>query len=764
MGGVVVIPLSQDNFKCIQLRKELHGIMKNFMKTIRQNRIIAISSIITATALLLFIWKTCSDLFPLPASLTPSSDDVEKIRVLDCNNIPLTVTYQNRWNIHDIVPLYEIPEFIQKAFIVSEDKRFYSHHGVDWTARLHALWQNGKSLAEVRGASTITEQVVRMWHPRPRSIWSRWLEGIEASRMEKRFSKADIFAFYLNQVPYASRRRGIAQAARYYFDRDLDTLSRKEIMALVVMVRSPSRLDIHKNQKVIEKSIATLAGLIGKQGIVENSELSRILKEEIQIRHSEFSVDAGPFVDYLFRTKSSNLLPVKGQVNTTLDASLQSLVKTILDNRIKDLARSGIDNGAVIITDNRTHEVLAWVNSGKRADETPGSWIDAASTPRQPGSTLKPFAYALALEKGWTAATLIDDSPLAEPVGVGLHSYHNYSRVHYGLLTLRSALGNSLNVPAVRTLQFVGVENFLACLHQLGMNSLQQSPDFYGDGMVLGNGEITLYELVQAYATLANRGVYYPLKILLNEKTGADNIHKVFSPEAASLVGNILSDPGARRLEFGAGGLLSFPVQTAVKTGTSSDYRDAWAIGYNNQYTVGIWMGNLDREAMDGITGSKGPAMVLRSVFAELNRNRETEPLYLSPGLYKMDICIDTGRPADGKCKSFAEWFIPGATNYTGAKAQIEEGPISLLQPSPGLQLAMDPRIPDEKEAFPFKVSGMPKGTMVDWYVDNDLMATTSGDSYLWPVARGAHTAMAKVRSISKGKMLETKSVSFLVK
>jgi penicillin-binding protein 1C len=732
------------------------------MKMIGQNRIIAISAIVAATALLAFIWKTYSDLLPLPDSLTPTATEIEKLRILDRNNVPLTVTYQNRWNINDIVPLYAIPEFIQKAFIISEDKRFYSHHGVDWAARFHALWQNGKSLSEVRGASTITEQVVRLRHPRARSIWSRWLEGIEASRMEKRYSKADILAFYLNQVPYASQRRGISQAARFYFDRDLDTLSRKEIMALVVMVRSPSRLDIRKNQKAIEKSITMLAGLIGKQGIVDDSEISRILKEEIQIRSSEFSVDAGPFVDYLYRTRSSSLSPVKGQVNTTLDASIQFMVKTILDNRIKDLSRSGIDNGAVVVTDNRTHEVLAWVNSGMRAQDTPGSWIDAASTPRQPGSTLKPFAYALALEKGWTSATLIDDSPLAEPVGTGLHAYHNYSRVHYGLLTLRCALGNSLNVPAVRTLQFVGVENFLSCLHQMGMNSLQQSPDFYGDGMVLGNGEITLYELVQAYTTLANRGIYYPFKLLLNEKTRVNNIHKVFSPEAASLIGNILSDPGARRLEFGSGGLLSFPVQTAVKTGTSSDYRDAWAIGYNNQYTVGVWMGNLDREAMDGITGSKGPAMVLRSIFAELNRNQETQPLYLSPRLIKADV--SAGISAKGMSPSYSEWFLPGTEPKVTVSSRVEDKSITLIQPSPGLRLAMDPRIPDDKEAFPFKLSGMPKEAMVEWYVDNDLKATTSGDSYLWPVARGMHTAIAKVRSAGNGKIFETNTVSFLVK
>jgi penicillin-binding protein 1C len=733
------------------------------MKIIRRNKILIISAIAMAIALIVFIWKTCEDLMPLPKSLAPDAADVSRIRILDRNDVPLTITYENRWNTHDYVQIYEIPEFLQKVFIISEDRRFYSHNGVDWKARLNALWQNSRELSVIRGASTITEQVVRMWHHRPRTLWSRWLEGIEASRLEKRFSKADILEFYLNEVPYASNRRGVVQASRFYFDRDLDTLSRKEILALVVMVRSPSRLDIHNNVNSIAEPIKRLTGLIQKHGIINDREAGQVLQEGIEIRSSDIIVDAGHFVDFLYQTRSSYILSVNGQVNTTLDASLQLMAKTLLDNRIDNLSKRGVKNGAVLIIDNRTHEVLAWVNGGKRFDNTPGSWIDAVSTPRQPGSTLKPFVYALALDKGWTAATLINDSPLAEPVGTGLHSYNNYSRVHYGLLSLREALGNSLNVPAVRTLQFIGIENLLACLHHLGMDSLQQRPDFYGDGLVLGNGEITLYELVQAYAALANQGIRYPLKIILNEETAADDIVRVFSPEAASLIGNILSDSGARRLEFGEEGVLSFPVQTAVKTGTSSDYTDAWALGYNNDYTVGAWMGSLDRTPMDGITGSRGPAMVIRSIFAELNRNRDTQPLYLSPRLVMADICRDTGLPSDGNCPLYSEWFAPGTEPKNLTKIYIDEKPLAIVQPSPGLQLAMDPRIPDDQEALLFKLSGIPSDSSVDWYVDGILMATTLSDNYLWPMSKGNHIAMAKVRS-HIGKIFEAPPVKFIVK
>lgn len=734
------------------------------MQIIIRKKLFTASIIAAVTTLAVFIWKTHADLLPLPDTLVPDASDISRIRILDRNNIPLTMTYQNQWNIHDYVSLYEIPEFMEQVFLASEDKRFYSHGGVDWLARLNAMRQDIMAMNAVRGASTITEQVVRMWHPRPRTLWSRWLEGIEASRLEKRFSKTEILEFYLNEVPYASNRRGIVQASRFYFDRDLETLSRKEILALAVMVRSPSRLDIRVNMDKIEKPVAILAGLIQKQGLIDSSEAEQIIREDTEVNSSELKVDAGHFVDFLYRERASALRPVNGQINTTLDASLQSMAKTILDSRLNDLSPSGVKNGALIITDNHTHEVLAYAVGGDRSDDSPAGWIDAASTPRQPGSTLKPFVYAMALDKGWTAATIIDDSPLSEPVGTGLHSYHNYSRAYYGNLTLRDSLGNSLNIPAVRALQFVGVENLLACLRRMGMESLRQSSDFYGDGLVLGNGEITLLELVQAYAALANQGVFYPLRLILNDDTASEGSARVFSSEAASLVGNILSDSSARRLEFGDGGLLNFPVQTAVKTGTSSDYRDAWAVGYDNDYTVGVWMGNMDREAMDRITGSKGPAMVLRSVFAELNRNRVTRPLYLSPRLVKRDICRDTGLPAGKDCLSYSEWFVPGTEPETLANTKDDETPPALIQPSPGLQMAMDPRIPDDHEAFPFKLAGVPVNSSVDWYVNDKLIATTSSNSYLWPMSRGTHTAMARVRSMDGGRAAETSLVTFTVK
>ncbi|MEK8019292.1 MAG: transglycosylase domain-containing protein, partial [Candidatus Parabeggiatoa sp.] len=479
-------------------------------------KLIKITLITLLLASAVLFWKTLIDLAPPPDTLSVAHSSVRKVQIRDRHANPLTITYQNDWNIHDYVPLHDIPETLQKVFILAEDKRFYEHHGPDWQARWHAMLQNIKALRVVRGASTISEQTVRMLHPRPRTFWARWLEGFEAVKLEEHFSKADILEFYLNQVPYASQRRGVVQAARYYFDRDLETLNIKEMMALAVLVRSPSRLDLRRGVTQIKAPIARLAVLLLKQGLITQADYQDILTTPLDLHDAHLPVQATHFVNYVYASQSLPALQIMGHLQTTLNSSLQRVVQEILNQRVQDLQSKKVNNGAVLVVEHQSNEILAWVNVGPPSLEKPGSLIDAVLTPRQPGSTLKPFLYASALEKGWTAATLIEDSPLAEPVGTGMHSFRNYSRNYYGPLRLRNALGNSLNIPAIRTIQFVGTDSFLHRLRQLGFKSLTAHPDYYGDGLALGNGGVTLLELVQAYATLANQGRFLPLKVLHN--------------------------------------------------------------------------------------------------------------------------------------------------------------------------------------------------------------------------------------------------------
>jgi penicillin-binding protein 1C len=715
-------------------------------------------------------WQTLVDLRPLPKTLSVTTSPIHKLQILDRHAIPLTITYQNDWNIHDYIPLHDIPELLQQIFLLAEDKRFYEHNGPDWLARWHAMFQNLMALRIVRGASTITEQTVRMLSPRPRTFWSHWLQGIEASRLEQLFSKADILEFYLNQVPYANQRRGVVQAARYYFDRDLDTLSLKEMIALAVLIRAPSRLDLRRSKTEIEAPIKQLAQRLLKLNLISTTDHQEILTTPLSLQDATLPIQATHFVNYIYTAYASPPLPNLDRLYTTLDAKLQSLVQHILDQRLQDLHSQNVKRGAVLVIDQQTNEVLAWVNSGQPSPEIPGSQIDAVTTPRQPGSTLKPFLYALALEKGWTAATLIDDAPLAAAVGVGLHDYHNYSRSYYGPLRLRDVLGNSLNIPAIRTIQFVGNQQFLQRLHQLGIASLTARSDYYGDGLALGNGGVTLLELVQAYTVLAHQGIFRPLRVLRN--TSATEAISIFTPEITAIIADILSDPEARRLEFGRGTLLRFPVQTAVKTGTSSDYRDAWAIGFNHRYTVGVWLGNLDQQPMSQVSGATGSALVLRAIFAELNRYEATQPLFLSPKLVKVNVCRQTGQLATPTCPNKLEWFIAGTQPTASNQPQATptnplKTKVYLQQPTADLQLAMDPRIPDQYEAFALVLAdtSLPVNT-IDWIVDGKIIGTTAADArqWLWPIKRGQHLAQAQVWTSNSPEPLTTPAVRFYVK
>jgi len=779
-------------------------------------KVMIISLIVICTATISVWLITYSKMVPVPLSLkhhvTAPDGSAALPLLLDRDGVPLNTTYTTQWNRSDQLPLHKIPLTLQQIFILSEDQSFYSHMGIDWIARIDALLQNIAAGRTVRGASTITEQVIRMIRPRPRTLWSRWLEGFEARELEKVNSKQDILEFYLNQVPYASNRRGVVQAARLYFYRGLDTLNAKEILALATLVRAPSAYDLYNSPGKIVDPLNRLAQRAIAADILKESEWNQIKDIPFDLKGSELCVEATHFIRHVY----NDLRPLdlsgrihitdKTQIMTTLNSTLQNRVQNILATTLKNLKSHKVANGAVLIAEHETGEIVAWVvasNSPLRAyrekrafgnqtttfkaeksDSNTGD-IDAIKALRQPGSAMKPFLYALALEKGWSAATLIDDSPLKEPVGVGIHTYHNYSGIHYGAVTLRNALGNSLNIPALKTIRFTGVDAYLKKLRELGITTLKRHPDFYGDGLALGNGEVSFHEMVQAYSVLANSGEFIPLSPFydselkkaiqserlssgsnptysapLSRRDGITSSTPPFSKEVTSIIGNILSDPGARELEFGGSDLLNFPVQTAVKTGTSSDYRDAWAMGYNRRYTAGVWMGNLDGSPTVALTGSRGPAFVLRSIFAELTRMREkcgeadgNLPLYMSPKLVQKDI--SSSDTAEGHYITKTEWFVPGSkmknenSSVKGVHAKSpahekigeeernrhykelccisEKGrsssqPFGFLNPVNGLEVAMDPRIPDELEYMEFKVTGVPPGHRIKWMVNGEAL------------------------------------------
>lgn len=695
--------------------------------------------------LLCVLGKTAYDIHLPVAAFREVQQHAQQQTLLDRQGVPIATRYMDVWNASNIVPLHEVPLFLQKAFVVAEDRRFFEHHGVDWLARGSALWQRVVHGKKTRGASTITEQVVRMLHSRPRNYWSKWLEGLEAIALEMSVNKGDILEFYVNQVPYGAHRRGVAQAAHFYFNRDVETLNQKEMLALVVLVRAPSAFDLRAAKVDIEKSMLRLAGDMG----LSAAEMADIKTMPLVLEASGLTVSAPHFARYVRDVVAMGSVGAQaGSVVTTLQSSLQGFVENLLLTRLKELSKKHVKHAAAMVVDHTTREVLAWVSVGAdcadTAHQAQGCKIDMVSVPRQPGSALKPFLYAAALEKGWEAATIIEDAPYADSVGTGIHHFRNYSRTYYGNVTLRAALGNSLNIPALKAIHYVSPEVYLSFLLKLGFSNLTQHFDFYDEGLALGNGEVTLFALAQAYAALAQQGQWQPLKVLLHD-AGRTEKRALISPEVASLIGNILSDPWARGLEFGRSSVLNLPVQTAVKTGTSTDYRDAWAVGYDARYVVAVWMGNADYTPTDGVTGSTGPALALRGVFNHLVQYEDTKPLYLSPKLLVKQVCLraeDALRGAED-CPMRTEYFIP--RDMARAVTVSGEQPVSLYRPAQGLQMAFDPRIPAEKQMFEMQLLGVQEDDDVVWMVDGVEAARRKGALFLWAVQRGKHRVSAKV-------------------
>lgn len=706
--------------------------------------------------------KTYHDLKPVDCLFTEVSKNVDSIRIADRHGKPLMMSYQSRWNQHDQLPLHQFPDFLINALIFSEDRNFYDHGGIDWSAKAMALWQNIKAFHVVRGASTITEQVAHMITQRPRTVWSKWLGILESYKLEKEFTKNHLLEFYLNQVPFAANRRGFVQGARYYFNRDLSTLTKKEILALLILIRSPSKFDLKKSKKWVEGKINQLGKIMVTAGQMTSQDLESFKNQPLMLEDSELPVQAFHFISYLKEAHQESLRRYPYQlIRVTLDGSLQKHIQQLLDQRLNSLLPRQVRNGAVLVVDAQKGDVLAWVvgtpsilQEGKSPRFShsdfpaaiPGAFINGVVTLRQPGSVLKPFIYAMALEKGWSASTQIEDEPLVGAVGNGLHQFHNYSHVHYGSVSLREALANSLNVPAIKAIRYVGVDHFLEKLHELGFASLGKGAQVYHEGLALGNGEVTLLELVSAYTVLANRGKQRPLRYFVE---GHDiprfSPREVFLESTTRVISDILSDPWARHLEFGASSIMNMPFQTAIKTGTSTDYRDAWIVGYNNRYVVGIWMGNYDNKPTLEVTGSIGPALLLRSIFNHLNRFGDGEAF----------------RTIDSRDQRESESFLERQADDLEEVANLVE-PVRFIKPTSGLRMAIDPRIPREKQKFEFQLSS-PKVKEVEWILNDVSLGRTQTPTFLWALEKGDHKLKAILYESDRAKV-HVPEVRFLVK
>jgi len=407
-------------------------------------------------------------------------------------------------------------------------------------------------------------------------------------------------------------------------------------------------------------------------------------------------------------------------VRTTLDASVQGAAVDALRRHVRELAARNVGDGAVVVIDNASGELLAWVaNLGT-------SEVDGLLAPRQAGSTLKPFLYELALERRLlTAASLLDDSPL--DVAVGSYVPQNYDRAYRGYASVRTSLASSLNIPAVRTLLTVGEERFHGRLQALGLGTLTEDADYYGPSLALGSADVTLLALANAYRTLANGGRFGPVTL---RPVAARPSTRVLDPAASWIVGDILSDRGARSPTFGLRNDLATAYWSAAKTGTSKDMRDNWCVGYSDRYTVGVWVGNFNGQPMWDVSGVSGAAPVWRDVMDYLHRERPGKQGAAPAGVVKRKV-----RYAPAHEPAREEWFLKGTeTALVEAVPAARRAP-RIVYPPDGSILAVDPDIPDSVERIQFRAEGAPGH---HWRLDGAVLGPAA-EPLAWRPLAGEH-------------------------
>jgi penicillin-binding protein 1C len=620
-------------------------------------------------------------------------------------------------------PLTQVSPALVDAVLLSEDRHFREHGGVDVRALAAAArdsWLYGRR----RGASTITMQLAALLRPElagargGRSLRQKLRQLAAARALEARWSKDEILEAYLNLASFRGELEGVAAASRILLGKAPHGVDAAEAFLLAALLRAPNA----DPGRVAERAgqLAARANARDGGGVVAPAHAELRARQALGARAAPSPpVALAPHL-------AARLLPAAaGQdVRTTLDASLQGIAIEALRDQLLGLSGRNVRDGAALVVENATGDVLAWVGSSGDLSSAPE--VDGVRARRQAGSTLKPFLYALAFEERLlTPSSHIDDSPLDVATPTGVYRPENYDRTFRGAVTARVALASSLNVPAVRTAQLVGIDRFVERLATLGFAELRR-PDYYGESVALGSADVTLLELVNAYRTLARGGLASPLRVVPDDPTAADARAlvpgadaRIFTPAASFLVARILSDRSSRGATFGLESPLATPVWTAVKTGTSKDMRDNWCIGFSSEYTIGVWVGNFSGEPMWQVSGVDGAAPAWLTIVQALHQARPSVPPVTPEGVSLRD----------------GEWYVAG-TEPVGAALPPPVRARRIRAPSEGTIVALDPDIPKTRQRV-FLESEPPDAAFA-WRLDGAPVGS-AGALALWEPVRGRH-------------------------
>ena len=624
------------------------------------------------------------------------------------------------------VALEDISPTLGRAVLQAEDQRFMEHGGVDLQAIGAAAWDNlfGDGKKRTRGASTITMQLAGLLDPKlaPRAsgrTWtSKWDQALAARELEAGWSKRQILEAYLNLASYRGELQGVAAAARGLFGKAPSGLDAGEAAILASLLRAPAapgrmvarracalarELDAHADCAAIEWQVDAAFARSAAPASVPTSNATGVTPQ-------------------LARRLAGAAGAAGAAVRTTLDAGLQRFTAAALRRRLAELAERNVGDGAVIVIDNASGEVRAYVANGGAGE------VDGVTALRQAGSTLKPFLYELALERGQlTAASLLDDTPVDIATVGGLYVPQNYDHQYRDAASVRTSLAGSLNVPAVRTLMLVGLERFHERLRQVGITSLTEAPEFYGWSLALGSGDVSLLELANAYRTLANGGLQDGVTFMPRTQSGKA---RVLDARTSFIVADILSDRAARSTTFGLSNELATGFWSAVKTGTSKDMRDNWCVGFSDRYTVGVWVGNFDGRSMWDVSGVSGAAPVWRDVMDYLHRDRPSRQPAAPAGVVRQVVKF---APAVEPERS--EWFVRGSeTAVVEMLAPSRRAP-HIVYPAADSIIALDPDIPAPQQRVRFRAYG---GTGLHWELDGAGLGAAE-QSATWAPVPGAH-------------------------
>ncbi len=649
------------------------------MRRLLSRRVVRVTGVVVATlAAVTVAGAVVFVAWPLPADVRDPGP-VPGFVIEDRHGLPLRSTRAPDGTRGGWIALSDMEPRLIQAFVAREDRRFFDHHGVDLRGVARAARDNLAAGTIVSGASTITMQTARLLRPLPRTWSGKFRQTLWALRLEAHLPKERILETYLNRVPLGQGAVGVGAAARLYFGASASRLSLGQSALLAALARIPSRDNpLVDAERAALRRGAVLDRLVAL-GLASEAEAERAAAEPVlAVRSTQFLAPHFTTRLLLWRETGGSPAerdaashtgsppggapPVTGAWRTTLDLALQSELESEVRHTVDVLRDRGARDAAVVVLDNRTGDILAWVGSPDFHADTAGQ-VDMVISPRQPGSALKPFLYGLAFDRGWTAASVLPDVPRTYATTTGPYRPQNYDRRFRGPVRTREALASSYNLPAVELTDRVGVAPLLHTLREAGFTSLDRSADYYGLGLSLGNGEVTLIELANAYRGLANGGTWTPYRWNRDAPPADPRSGRRFlSTGAAALLLDILSDPVARSPGFGPSTSLDLPFPAAAKTGTSRHFTDNWAVVTTGRFTVAAWVGNFGGQPMQAVSGITGAGPLLHRA-ALVTARRYAPGAFPTPervGAIALPICALSGLRATPNCPATIEWFLPG--------------------------------------------------------------------------------------------------------